>query len=343
MRDKPLILLGAAAAAALGAAVLLTTERPDSLPPGSGQALFPVLAAAVNDVARIELTGARGPTTLTRTADGGWTVAERGDYPAGRDAVKNLVVGLAAATLAEPRTASPELYPRIGVEDPETPGTPAVRVVLRRADGGDLGAVVVGKPANPSSIGSGPGQVYLRRAGEAQSWLATTPLDPLRADPTHWLDKTLPRPTRDEIVSLEVREPSGAVLRLKRGEGAQSKAFFAEGLPPGAPLDEQAAEEATGALAFLTFEDVGAYDPLLFAMSPMYVYKTRDGGTVRVRAAGRDGATWLELSAEGGAATEAGKFSGRAYLSGRAYRVYDGTGEILARPVAGFIAPKTAE
>lgn len=335
MRNRTLAVLGAAAAAAAVLALAVGPDGRESPPQGVGAPLFPALSAAVNDVARVELSGAGGRTTLIRGDDGRWAgrwvVAERDSYPAGLDAVKNLVVGLAAASLTEPRTASPELYPRIGVEEPEGDGATGVRVVLRRADGGELAAAIIGKPANPSSIGAGPGQVYLRRVGEAQSWLATTPLDPIRADPVHWLERALPRPIRDHVVSLEVREPSGATLTLKRGQGADEKTFFAEGLPAGATLDELAAEEATGALAFLSFEDVGAHDPFLFSMAPLYVYKTRDGGTIRARVARRDGVAWLEIAAEG-MATD---FS---HVAGRAFRIHDATAETLSRPVDGYAA-----
>lgn len=337
MRNRTLAMLGGAAAISLVLALAAGPGGRETPPQGVGAPLFPALSAAVNDVARVELSGTGGRATLIRRDDGGgpgrWVVAERDSFPASADAVKNLVVGLAAANLTEPRTATPDLYPRIGVEEPETAGATGVRVSLRRADGGELGAVIVGKPANPSSIGSGPGQVYLRRAGEPQSWLATTPLDPIRADPVHWLERGLPRPTRDHVVSLEVREPSGAVLTLKRGQGADDKTFFADGLPKGAVLDELAAEEATGALAFLSFEDVGDYDPLLFSMSPLYVYKTRDGGTVRARVARRDGAAWLELSAQGMAADY-------SHVVGRALRIHDATAETLSRPAAAYAAAK---
>lgn len=336
MRDKSLALLAAAAGLTLAAAVAVTQYDKPAGPAGAGAPLFPALAAAVNDVARIELVGARGLTTLIRDDAGRWTVQERGGYPAGRDAVKNLAVGLASATLAEPRTADAELYPRIGVEEPETPAAAGVRATLRAADGGVLAAVVVGKPANPSSIGAGPGQVYVRRAGETQSWLAVTPLDPIRADPAFWLERGLPQPGRDQIQSLEIRDPSGATLTLKRGEGDAARGFVAEGLPPGAALDENVAAEALGALGFLAFEDVGPYDSLLFAMSPLYVYRTRDGGTVKVRAARRDGAAWVELSAEG--LTE-----DYARAKNRAFRVFEGTADALSRPAAGYVAVKSLE
>lgn len=332
MKSNTLMALAAATALAITAAVALDhRQRAASPADEAGGPLFPGLAAAVNDAARVEATGPKGPATLIRDADGRWTVAERDGYPASRDAVKNLVVGLAATTLTEPRTAAPELYPRIGVEDPDGPAANSVRIALRRADGGELAAVIVGKTANASSIGRGPGQFYLRRAGEAQSWLASSPMDPPRADPVHWLDRNLPRMPRDRLATVTLRDAAGATLTLRRGDGEAAKNFVVDGLPAGAKPDDMAVEETVGSLAFLSFEDVVRADPAWFANAPVYVFTDRDGATVTLRAARRDGAAWLNLSAAGFPA------DGPAVSPQWAYRVYDGAGETFLRPPAGFV------
>ena len=103
---------------------------------------------------------------FTVRKDGGtWKVVEHGNFPANFELVKKTLVGLVAMKTKEAKTGNPDLYKKIGVEDPEQPGAESVLVTLLDANGQSLGAVILGHN------GTLPSTLYARRPSEAQSWL----------------------------------------------------------------------------------------------------------------------------------------------------------------------------
>lgn len=321
--------LTVAAVAGAGAVVM---SRPDPEAPRPAEAAFlPGLSARLNDVARIELSSSGRTATVVR-GPSGWTVLEKAGYPASADAVKSAVVGLAEARAVEPRTAQPEMHARLGVQDP-APGAPSLLVRLTGPGGGELAAAILGNAA------PGTGQArYARRPGEAQSWLVRAALDLPGADPLRWADRSLPRLPRERVESVVIRQPDGGAVTVRRPDAAG--AFVAEGLPAGAKAKESVVDETTGALGYLSFEDVAKADPAWFATAPVAIYHSTDGVVLTVRTAKREDGYWITLDAAAAeratpeAAAEAETWQARH--AGWAYRVYDALGEDLARAPAGF-------
>src|ERR1700730_12860502 len=87
----------------------------------------------------------------------------------------------------EPKAQTPDLYPRLDVEDPGH-GKSAL-VAVKNKSGGDLAQAIVGK-RRYDRLGAGNDGVYLRKPGEAQTWLARGTLDPT-GDPSSWLEREI--------------------------------------------------------------------------------------------------------------------------------------------------------
>lgn len=303
MRTRSLIVLALVTAVTVAAADWSSAlRRGDALPPAGGP-LVPGLADRVNGITRVAVEGQGGRVTLLRSG-GGWGVAEKDGYPADTGLVKALVLGVAGARLVEPRTARPVLYPRLGVEDPQTAGAVSTGVTLE-GDGAPGVGLVIGK------AGSAPGTLYARRGGDATSWLVSAELPVLDTDPLHWIDPALPQVPRDAVASVEVRQPDGRAVTIGRAA-------------PGQPFT--ASVPAAGAAVEALVEAVGRLVPLDVAKDdggPAAVVTTVhrfDGTALVLRTVWRDGGAWVALD-------------GRA---GWRYRVSDALGRALTRPPEGF-------
>lgn len=326
MRTSTLMALAAVTAGTVAAAVW--SSVPPAGEPAAGP-LFPGLDRRINEVAAVEVVRSGGAVTVTR-GPAGWTVQQKGGYPADADAVKRTVVALAEATAVEARTARPDLYPRIGVEDPEAPGASSTRLTLRSGDGAPLAALVVGKPAGEATL-------YARRAGEAQSWLVKAPLGTPDADPLRWTDRTPPRIPDDTVASVTIRQPDGAEAGIRRD--SPGRPFAAFGLPDGAAAAPPAVQATAAVASMLVLEDVARADPALFADAVVTTVRTFDGLLLTVRTARRDGQAWIALdaAAEGDAAAAQAKEL-QARHAGWQYRVFEAAGRDLTRTPAGFLA-----
>ncbi|NYZ15074.1 DUF4340 domain-containing protein [Azospirillum sp. RWY-5-1] len=344
MQTKTLLVLGLATAAAVAGAGWALNHQPEVRTEiATGGPLFPALMNQVNDVTRIDLVSAKGVATLARDGER-WIVLQKDGYPADANLVKAAVVGVAQATIVDARTALPDLYDRIGVQDPDAKGATSTRLTLGAGDA-PLASLILGNEA----ARGGPGQastLYVRKAGEAQSWLVRGPAERLEADPMRWVDRTVPRLPRERLASVEIRQPDGTELRLSRASPTEP-AFTATGLPEGAQPKASAIDETTGALGYLSFEDVGKTDPAWFKDGTTAVFRSFDGMVLTVRQARREDARWLTFDAafdgeaakaHAGAAgllkpeeVEAQAKDWHARFAGWSFKVYDALGENFAR------------
>ncbi|HKE47915.1 MAG TPA: DUF4340 domain-containing protein [Rhodanobacteraceae bacterium] len=213
MNQKTLIGLAVAALVAIVIAVAVNhANKPRS--EGGGEAaayLAPALRDHVNDVDKVAVVGAEGKTvaTLTRGADG-WSLAEKGGYAADTGKLKEFLLKLADAKLLEQKTANKDKYATLGVEDVAAKDAKSVEV--------DLGGL-----AQPVKVIVGTANArsgtFVRRAGEAESWLASGNITVDRKA-ENWLRKDLVDVPAARIAAVEVTRPDGKVVRIaKEAEG----------------------------------------------------------------------------------------------------------------------------
>jgi hypothetical protein len=298
MNTKTFAILGAAAALAVGLAVLVA--RSGSAPADDarlGDRMFDTLALRANDAALIRVTRSGGEFSVRRDGEQ-WGIVEKGGYPVMIETVRGAIVGLSELRTGEPMTSRPDRYPQIGVQDLEAVegedhgfGGPTL-ITIEDGDGAQLASAIVGNArATPR-----PG-VYIRRPGEAQSWLAEGRLE-LPGRFTNWIQPQIISIPRDRIQSVDVAPPGEdpfSVVRPTREE----RSFTVIGVPDGHELKSTTAADAFGnALSFVSLEDVAPAGAIAGAVPGSHLqFRTFDGLLVMVELFQKQGTTWARLAA----------------------------------------------
>ena len=287
MNARTLAALGALAVVALVLAVAAGRRgRSDAAEPE--RLLLPVLSQRINDVRSLVVTTPDGEVTLQR-GDEAWSVASKGGYPADGGKARQLLLALRGATIVEEKTANPELYDELGVQDVDSPDAASVRVEARDADGEPVAALIVGERRSARG-GSPRTEYYVRRPGEATSWLVEGDLavDPEARD---WLATELFDVARERVRAVRVEHADGEVLYVRRPD-ATATDFTIVDLPQGKEPTHASAPGAVAAgLQRLTLEDVAPADELPLADPPDAVatFWTFDGLRVTVATDDADG------------------------------------------------------
>jgi hypothetical protein len=298
MQSKGLLALVAATIIVAAAAIALSLAGPrSSAEAGSGQLVLADLAAKIGDVAALKISGAGGDATLQRK-EKGWTVAEKGGYPADQAKIRQVLLGFAELKLVEPKTRSADSYGRLDVEDPGKAGGHARLVEIDDAAGGKLGELIVGK-RRPDRLGSGADGLYIRRPGDAQSWLAQGSVD-LPAETKDWLDKKIVSIAPARIGTVTLTHADGSTLVIKRDK--EDAKFAVAGAPPDTKFKaDTAIAEPAGALDGLELTDVRpvADMPVPGEGVSRAEWVTFDGLTITAETFEKDGTNWLRLKASG--------------------------------------------
>lgn len=294
---KPKLLLGLAVVciAAVGAAVAVSTaQRSPSAQTETGQRLFPDLAAHADDVRAIAIARKDGTFQVAREGDQ-WIVPDKFKYPAEFDKVRKLLVGLSELRAMEAKSTSPSLYPAMEVEDVNAADAKSAQVTLKDGSGHDLLSVIVGKQHFGKGGAAGDG-VYVRKAGDAQAWLAQGRLSVDR-DVVAWLERKVVDVSRDRVRDVAVKA-DGHKLVVKRAKPEDSD-FAIEDMPADRKVKSAWDVNAVGgAFESLELDDVRPAADLDFsASSPVTEATTFDGLHITAAFVEKDGATWTRFSA----------------------------------------------
>ncbi len=249
MRQKSTLLLAAAAALALGAAWQfgLRGSAPAVVDIAPGTLVFPGLAAKLTTIARIEITS-KGNTLAIARAGEKWGLADRGGFPIQQDKLRELLTGLTELRITEPRTADPAQYTRLGVEDPAATGT-ANLLHLLGPDGKAFAELIVGH-RRVRTQGNVPESIFIRRPGEAQSWLAEGRV-PADADAQLWFERDIANVRSAKIVRV-VSTRGDTTLEFAR----EDDKLVLKSPTEHPKLDDYRIEEVGRALESLTLTDV---------------------------------------------------------------------------------------
>lgn len=268
------------------AVVLLTRREPERADVGKG----PVLAGLndrINAVSALRITSAdRGEVVLSR-GDDGWQVQQRAGWPADTGKLRDYLLRLALAQRIEAKTALPENYSRLGVEDVDSKGAHGARLDI--TGGGEPLALIVGLN-NPRGHGS-----YVRVPGDAQSWLADLDIAPERKA-ANWLQRDLIDVDPRRVVRVEIRPAKGEAITLSRNAINDSQ-WQLDGLAKGKQALQTAVDGVDGFLQGLRLEDVAKADgePPADALHARFV--TADGLDVGVVVWQHDDAPWARFTA----------------------------------------------
>lgn len=295
MKPKLLLGLAVAAIAAVGAAVAVSTaQRSPTTQAESGQRLFPDLAAHANDVKAIAIARKDGTFQIAREGEQ-WVVPDKFKYPADFDKVRKLLVGLSELRTLEAKSSSPSLYPAMEVENVDAADAKSVQVTLKDGSGHDLLSVIVGKQ-HFGKGGSGGDGVYVRKAGDAQAWLAQGRLSVDR-DIVAWLERKVVDVSRDRVRDVTVQADSHKLV-VKRAKPDDKDFTLVD-----APADRKVksawdVNAVGGAFEGIELDDVRPAADLDFsASSPVTEATTFDGLHITAAFVEKDGTTWTRFSA----------------------------------------------
>jgi Domain of unknown function (DUF4340) len=336
MHARSLILLASATAALVAIAIVVLASGDRGVSRAApDQSAFPALAARLGDVASV--TVSRDGTTMTLIRDGdNWLVAEKGNYPANAAKISQIVRAVADLTLVEPKTQNPDLYPRLEVEDPGN--GKSTLVAVKDKSGGDLAQAIVGK-RRYDRLGAGNDGVYLRKPGEAQSWLARGTLDP-SGDAASWLDRQIIDISEKKIAKVTLTQADGSKLVISRS--APEAKFAVEDAPADAKFKSETATSGPAtALETLDLDDVKPAGELPVPDKNVVTasFTTFDGLTVDLRLMERDKADWIAISAAGSGPAEANAKKIEDRVSHWTYAIPAYKANLLKTKLADLIEP----
>lgn len=278
-----------------------------------GTLVFPGLASRLQEAERVTVTTKGRTLTLVRK-DGIWGIAERGGYRAQQDRLRELLTGLTELRVTEARTADPERYDRLGVGDPNKPVTTAN--LLRVLGPGDkvIAELIVGH-RRVRTAGNVPESIYIRRVGEAQSWLAEGRV-PVDADPQLWFEREITNIRKDEVASIVSTRAEGTLEFGREGDTLVLKS------PAEHPkLDEYRVEDVFRGLDSLTLMEVKPAAEQPGEKVGSAVYTLTDGMKMTVTVYRADVDVWAQFQAAGEGEAKARADALNARLGGWAYQV----------------------
>lgn len=293
MMQKRLLSLLLITVAVLGIGLILT-QRQQPVVQNEAQTgpLVPGLAEALNDVNLIRITRAGDELVAElKRGDSGWTVANRHDYPADMGKVREYLIKLSEAKVREAKTSKPENYARLGVEDLATEGAKGLGVEI-----GGLKAPV--KLIVGISAGGGSPGTFIRRQGEAESYLVSGDVIPEREGP-NWLAREILSLPSSEVRAVTVTAPDKAQLKIEKPDPAQPN-YSVLGIPKGRELTSESIGNLTAAvLDGLTLEDLQpAADAAADAGATWSAsYAGYDGQVVDLKLWEKDGKHWASFVA----------------------------------------------
>jgi len=213
-------------------------------------------------------------------------------YPARWATVRELLVGLARARIVEIKTANPEYYDRLGVEDPGAEGASGLLVTV--AMGGDQLALIIGK------LAEGRSGRFLRPAESAQSLLSDFDAEVPR-EASGWVEREVADIAAADVAEVEIEHPDGDRIHVLKA--AQDDAdFMLENLPAGRePASNWAVNSLGSMLSALQLDSVDREAAIDWDGAVRIRLRTFAGMEVRVDAAQRGEEHWVRLAATGGA------------------------------------------
>ena len=272
------IIAGIAIVAIAIAAFLVLRRAPEAEGSLVGGPVIAGLADKLNDVSTVRFVKAGETTLLTLQREGkGWAVVERDGYPADDAKVRLALINLGETKVLEPKTANPERYAQLGVQDVDAADATGTRVELS-GEGIDS-KLVVGHPVAQGGEGT-----YVRRVGEAASLLATGNLVP---DPEigQWLKREITDIPSSRIREIELRQGEARPLRVFKNAPEDAN-FIVADIPRGREVQSEVVANGLGSmLAGLTLEDVAKADvaPSSDLVQHDAVYRLFDGTVITMQ------------------------------------------------------------
>jgi len=305
MNSRRLTLLSLVALIVIAGAVWIGFARKPSAELSA--ALYPALKGQLSKVTAVQIfQSSDQPIVEATRTETGWHLRQRNGYAADAGKINALLLNLESAKLREEKTSNPANYEILGVQDKgvqdkgfqdkavqdvaaasAAPNTTPTRVQLVGVE--PAVNLIVGKQDATGRAS------YVRRAGEAKSWLISE-LIVVPSDITSWLHRDLLNISADRIQEVVVQvsgNPRYSVVKAKRTDANFDVAL----LPKGRELNSVSAANAVAqTLVNLQLDDVRPLSELSNAKSvAQTAVHTFDGLVVDVLGYSIDGKQWITV------------------------------------------------
>ncbi len=287
--------LAVIAAVLIIVAVFMAEQQEPGAPPAN-RPVFPELKAVINDVTALSVATQSGTITLHRQ-ENIWRVKEKYDYPADLGTVRETLIGLAELTTLEPKTRKPELYEKLGLQDVEAEGSLSTGITLKDATDNTVAAAVIGND-RPAQGKSGYKELFIRKAGDPQTWLVQGRLT-VEKNPGQWLDKELVQIETKRVRRLTVTHPDRTRLVVEKARPADLNYQMAD-LPEGLEIESQfTVNNIVSTVTSLSLDDVQPASEIPFDGQPVVtaVFETFDGLQGTVHLLPKDEKNYVTISA----------------------------------------------
>jgi hypothetical protein len=233
---------------ALAAAVFVARRDAPSGVLTAGGPLVAGLEESINEVDSIRLTSGGNQVIVSlKRGESGWTVAERGGYPADFDKLRRFLLDLARSKRVEAKTSVAENFARLGVED--ITATEAKGIKLEIGGLAEPAALIIGQFTGLSGEGT-----FVRDADGPQAWLASGSLVPDR-NVGNWLARDLVDIPSSRIQQIRISQAGSTLVAAK--SAPEDEHYTLADVPRGREVSSAFAVDAlAGVLSALRLEDV---------------------------------------------------------------------------------------
>lgn len=280
-----LILLVITVAAVAAAAVAVVIRPGDAVYANLGDPVVPGLIDNLNDLQSIRIESQSGGVlTFQRTdqdaadATGAkWGIVERDLYPVKTKQVNSLAVRVAELTYLAPKTATPELFSHLELQDPSAPGSKAIGLKMTGNDGSVMADMIIGK-ARSTLEGSAQGGTYFRKPGGERAWFAKGSVE-IGKLISEWIETDIFDIKTKRIRRAEITYPDGDSLAIFKDK-EEDLDFTLIGVPAGKKVKSRFAVNGFAAtIDEYRIQDVARRDkhPIDPAKVTKVIYETFDG------------------------------------------------------------------
>ncbi len=269
---------------------------------------------SVNEITKIVIKDDTGTVTAARK-DGNWVIAEKYDYPAKFDALRDFLVDLKELRAAQELKVGPSQYGRLKLVEPDKGDTDKTGALVTFFGEGDkkLGSVLFGEehkkksegaPPNPMmGMGGGdwPDGRYLLVPSSGRVVLVSKTFSNVKGDASSWIDKEFFK--LGDIKEATLQEGDKVIWHASRETKSGSLKLEGE-IPEGKEIDSGKLGSIKSAFSWASFSDVA--DPSLTdedtGMDKAKIFTARefDGFVYRVSIGKKtdDGKYYIRVAAE---------------------------------------------
>lgn len=334
-RRRTLVILGSAVLVfAVAAGVVLWQRAAEGLIRYTPVTFLPGFADKARDAARIEITGHDGRFVVALTPEG-WSLPERGNYPADFNEVRQTLIALAQLTTISPKTSRTDWLHYLSLDNP--PKGTGTDLVVKDGSGAVLAELVFG---NVEELGGTAGTaIFVRHPGENQSYLAKT-IFPLHGAVANWISHSVFDMGPGRLQEIAVTPASGPGYTVGRRLPADMVSVLK---PQGGTPDPRIIDELGFAVAAFAVTDVKPAAALNLTGATQVSARSFDGLAINLTVVQQGAEYWAlvrAVAAPGAADTiqqEAATVNSRA--KGWAFRMPPEKGAMMLTSLQRLMTP----